>query len=173
MDYRVESFVKGEEISGGDGNATIRPWARSWYLHLPWSYCPPALLIRRVHLFGTLSAWLLYHRGVRCIDLDRVPRIVPVYGRGHATDTGYTPLLHEIVRSLQALLLSPSFLIGFRNLLPFRSRVFFFFKNEISIRKRSDNFFIHRFELKKIIFIFIETLFLSFSFFLFQVGIKW
>lgn len=29
------------------------------------------------HLSGTLSAWLLYHRGVRCIDLDRVPRIVP------------------------------------------------------------------------------------------------
>lgn len=35
-----------------------------------------------------------HHRGVRCIDLDRVPRIVP--GLRPWSRNGYTPLLHEI-----------------------------------------------------------------------------
>ena len=48
---------------------TIRPWLCSWYLHLPRSYCPPALI--RSYFVGMVVT----ARGVRCIDLDR--SIVP------------------------------------------------------------------------------------------------
>lgn len=106
------------------------------------------------HLSGTLSAGCCTTEVFDVSTSIESRALCRLYGRGHATDTGCTPLLHEIVRSLRALLLST---------VPNRL-------SKVTSVSLSNLFFLfHRFELKKILHFF-ETLFLSFllSFFLFS-----
>lgn len=135
--YRVESFVKGEEISGGGRNDPPPPLAAQLILTSAVILLPSrASFIRRVHLFGTLSAWLLNTTEVFDVSTSIGSRaLCRVYGRGHATDTRRFSMKSD--RSLRALLLStvPNRLSKVTSV-SLSSLFSFFRKNEISIRKR-------------------------------------
>lgn len=138
---RVESFVKGEEISAVV--ATIRPWA----VQLIPTSAALILLPSRAsysHLFGTLSAWLLQHEvfdvstsiahcaGFTAVVTQRV-HAASAWNRPIAPTA--TPLIESPFETYFRFDLSP--FQSIRNTRIYKNRIrmnifFFFFSNKVT-----------------------------------------